>query len=127
MNKAIAEEEEEKVVALTLIQGGKGPPKIGFNWLSGFTDGAIFLARDTKGDPKWVAEEIHLNFQTERCASLDFVTRDKNARRDIIFTKMVVSDEFCKQWECVEVVDDGSGYWANHTGRLVGDENSDGS
>lgn len=119
------EEEEKKrhmnYPKLTLIQGGKKPPNsLDDYWLKDLEEHAVFIARQKKTD-RWIGHEYHLKIKVGDAFMLRLVQWDPDKQKERIHIGWFVGPDFCKDWDCVEVLDDGKSYRTDHEERLEGD------
>lgn len=100
---------------LRLITGGKGPPpprRYKNNWLHKLEEGCIFLAADRTGkaDVKWIANEYIIKGKGDHCTWLMLRKWNPEKNNYIHVVTWVVNEDFSNDWECVEILDDGSDY-----------------
>lgn len=126
--KIIDFEEEEKkrymeYPKFRLIQGGKEPPN-SFNeyWLQDLEEHAVFIARQKKGEIRWIGHEYHLKIKIGNAFMLRLVQWDPEKQKERIHLGWFDGPEFCKEWDCIEVLDDGKSYRANIEEGLDGHE-----
>ena len=119
------EEEENKrrmdeYPKLRLLQGGKEPPVVNDYWLKDIEEHGVFIARLKKSPDKWIASEYHVTVKMGDAYKLVLVQWDPEKNKERIHYSWVCGPEFCKDWECIEVLDDGKSYRTDNEDGLEG-------
>jgi hypothetical protein len=113
---------------LRLLQGGKEPPSsyTGY-WLKDLEEHAVFIAREKKSPARWIASEYHVIFKAGDAIKVALRQWDPEKGRERIHYSWIAGPEFCQDWECIEILDDGKSYRTNNEDGLGTDEVSEGS
>jgi hypothetical protein len=108
------EEEEKKnkveYPKLRVIQGGKEPPSSSEYWLKDLEEHAVFIAREKKGAARWIASEYHIKIKVGDAFLVMLKQWDPEKGRERVHFSWIVGSDFSKDWDCIEVLDDGKSY-----------------
>jgi hypothetical protein len=108
------EEEEKKnkveYPKFRLIQGGKEPPEHEDYWLKDLEEHAVFVAREKKGTVRWIASEYHIRVKIGDAFHVMLKQWDPEKNRERVHFSWIVGPDFSKDWDCIEVLDDGKSY-----------------